>query len=193
MIWITADLHIGHDREFIYKKRGFENAKQHDEVLLENWNRTVGEEDIVYILGDVLLKQNLQDDDFAYGVSVLGRLNGKLIIIRGNHDSEGKIEKFKLCPNVMSAGDAALYLEYEGKYHFYLSHYPTVISGNEKKKTIKHALINLYGHTHQKEHFYEGNPYMYCACLDAHDMKPVALEEIIEEIKLRKSCLTKGD
>ena len=41
---------------------------------------------------------------------------------------------------------------------------------------------------HQKERFYEGHPYMYCACLDAHELRPVLLDDnIIEEIKLQKS------
>ena len=43
--------------------------------------------------------------------------------------------------------------------------------------------VNLYGHTHQKEHFYKEHPYMYCVCLDAHEMKPVLLDDIIEEVK----------
>lgn len=100
-IWITSDLHIGHDREFILKDRGFENVEQHDKALVENWNGLVAEDDVVYILGDVImLKHNFQDGNFMYGLSILEKLNGKLIIIRGNHDSEGKIEKYKTCLNV---------------------------------------------------------------------------------------------
>lgn len=115
----------------------------------------------------VMLKHNLQDTDFSYGLSILEQLNGKLIIIRGNHDSIGKIEKYKTCQNVVQAGDAALYLDYPetGRYHFYLTHYPTLVS-HKNLKPVKSALINIYGHTHQKERFYEGHPYMYCACLD---------------------------
>lgn len=59
---------------------------------------------------------------------------------------------------------------------------------HEKLKPVKTALINLYGHTHQKEHFYNEHPYMYCVCLDAHDMKPVLMEDIIEEIKKKRSA-----
>lgn len=193
-IWITSDLHIGHDRDFIYKDRGFETIKQHDDALVENWNRFVEADDVVYILGDVMMKHNLQDGDFSYGLSILEKLNGRLIIIRGNHDSEGKIERYKSCHNVMSAGDAALYLNYpiKGSYHFYLTHYPTLVS-HKKLKPVKTALLNLYGHTHQKEHFYEGHPYMYCVCLDAHDLKPVLLDDIIEEIKMKRSSYRDDD
>lgn len=187
-LWITSDLHIGHDKEFIYKDRGFKNQRQHDEKLVENWNSLVNTEDTVYILGDVMLMNAVNDREYTYGLSVLESLNGMLHIIRGNHDSTDKIERYMECKNVKSAGDAALYLEYPsvGKYHFYLSHYPALVS-HEKLKSLKNAVINLYGHTHQVEHFYENHPYMYCVCLDAHNMKPVLIDDIIEEIKSKKS------
>jgi len=193
-VWITSDLHIGHNRDFVYQDRGFETIKEHDEALLRNWNELVAEEDIVYILGDVMLKSNLQDVDFSYGISTLRKLNGRLIIIRGNHDSLDKIERYRTCENVIKAGDAAMYLDYPevGSYHFYLTHYPTLVS-HKKLKQMKSALINLYGHTHQKERFYNDHPYMYCVCLDAHDMRPVLLDDIIEEVKKKKSAYREPD
>ena len=186
-IWVTSDLHIGHNRDFIYQKRGFESAEEHDQALVSNWNELVAAEDEVYILGDVMSKYSAIEDDFSYGLSVLKQLNGKLVILRGNHDSREKIEYYKTCQNVVSAGDAALYLDYpdDGGYHFYLTHYPTLVS-HRKLKTLKNALLNLYGHTHQKEHFFNGHPYMYCVCLDAHEMRPVLLDEILEEIRHKK-------
>lgn len=78
-VWTTSDLHIGHNREFVYGYRGFASCEEHDAVLVENWNSLVAEDDIVYILGDVMLKHNLEDDNFKYGLSVLEKLNGKLI------------------------------------------------------------------------------------------------------------------
>ncbi|MCM1535988.1 MAG: metallophosphoesterase family protein [Clostridium sp.] len=188
-IWVTSDLHIGHDKAFLYEPRGFGSIEEHDKALVDNWNESVSPDDTVYVLGDVMLRHNSEDTDFSYGLSVLQELNGSLVIIRGNHDSENRIEKYKRCNNVISAGDAALYLNYpgEGSYHFYLSHYPTLIS-HTKLKPLKAALINLYGHTHQKEKFYQGYPYMYCVCLDAHDMRPVLLDSVIEEIRLKRSA-----
>lgn len=193
-IWITSDLHIGHNRDFIYHDRGFDSIEEHDETLLRNWNELVASEDTVYILGDVMLKNTLQDAEFSYGLSILKRLNGKLIIIRGNHDSVGKIKRYQECANVVRAGEAAMYLDYPetGGYHFFLTHYPTLVS-HKKLKQMKSALINLYGHTHQKEHFYQEHPYMYCVCMDAHNQSPVLLDDIIEEIKQKKSSYRESD
>ena len=44
-------------------------------------------------------------------------------------------------------------------------------------------MINLYGHTHQKENFFNDNPYMYHVGLDAHNMYPVSIEQIIKDIE----------
>lgn len=191
-VFITSDLHIGHNKDFVYQYRGFNNIAEHDETLVSNWNRLVGADDVVYILGDVMIKHNPQDNDFAYGISVLEKLNGKLTIIRGNHDSDNKIQRYITCQNVVNAGDAALYLKYPaiGGYRFYLSHYPTLVS-HKISGPMKAALINLFGHTHQKEHFYNNYPYMYCVCMDAHEMKPVLLDDIIEEIKIKKFLMDK--
>lgn len=35
-VWITSDLHIGHNREFVYGYRGFASCEEHDAVLVEN-------------------------------------------------------------------------------------------------------------------------------------------------------------
>ena len=198
-IFVTSDLHLGHNKEFVYKARGFKNIEEHDQALIGNWNATVRPEDTVYIGGDILLKHNLEDNEFVYGLALLRQLNGKLNILRGNHDSLDKIKRYKSCPNVVSAGDAALYLDYPetGSYHFYLSHYPCLISPT-KLKPVKTALINLFGHTHQKEKFYtdpdmcegrykNGHPYMFHVGLDSNNLRPVLLDDIIEAVKRKRS------
>ena len=58
-VWITSDLHIGHNKEFLYKGRDFYNIEEHDMTLVRNWNELVSMENTVYILGDVMLKNNL--------------------------------------------------------------------------------------------------------------------------------------
>ena len=50
--------------------------------LIANWNNTVAKEDIVYMLGDFTLSRNKE-----YIKSLLQRLNGKIILVMGNHDS----------------------------------------------------------------------------------------------------------
>ena len=97
-IFVTSDLHIGHDREFVWQVRGFDSIEQHDRALVDKWNRTVTPEDTVYILGDVML------NDIDHGIYVLKQLNGQLIILQGNHDSGDRIERYQECENVVRAG-----------------------------------------------------------------------------------------
>lgn len=42
-IWVTSDLHIGHNKEFVYKERGFQSIEEHDSALLSNWNELVSQ------------------------------------------------------------------------------------------------------------------------------------------------------
>ena len=70
-----------------------------------------------------------------------------------------------------------------GKYHFWLSHYPTITSSDDKEGLHKY-LINLYGHTHQSlSPFYydaiEYVPWMYNVGLDCHHNRVVSIEQII--------------
>jgi len=54
-----------------------------NEAIIENWNRTVNDEhDIVIFLGD--LGNFADDDQLRYWFD---RLNGRIIFVKGNHDS----------------------------------------------------------------------------------------------------------
>ena len=61
--------------------RGWEN---HTHKLLANWNRLVKEDDTVVLSGDLswALKLSETKEDFEF----LKKLNGKKILIKGNHD-----------------------------------------------------------------------------------------------------------
>ena len=38
-IWFTSDLHFCHDKEFLYKPRGFNSIEEHDTAIIQNWNK----------------------------------------------------------------------------------------------------------------------------------------------------------
>ena len=37
-IFITSDLHFNHDKDFIWKERGFSNVNEMNEAIVKNWN-----------------------------------------------------------------------------------------------------------------------------------------------------------
>lgn len=177
-IWFTSDTHFGHHKDFLYKPRGFQSSEEHDETIIQNWNSVIDYEDEVYHLGDVMLEDN------EYGINCLKRLNGKIHIIAGNHDSDTRIELYKQCPNVVEVLDGKRIKI--GKNILFLCHWSVNTANyDDDKPWVKH-LINIYGHTHQKTKFYNNNPYMYCICLDAHNNFPVLIDDIIEEVKQKK-------
>lgn len=181
-IFITSDTHFGHDRAFLYGPRGFTNYVEHDTAIIENWNNTITDEDIVYHLGDVMLGDN------NYGMGCLALLNGQIKIIPGNHDTPTRLELYKKLPNVEVLGLAEM-IKYK-KYNFYLSHHPTMTSNLEKAPYLRMHLINLYGHTHQKGDFYNDIPFMFHAGMDSNNCYPVLLDDAIERMKQEtKKCI----
>lgn len=176
-IYITSDLHFCHDREFIYADRGFDSIQEHDETAVKIWNGIIGDDDEVYLLGDVMLM------DTEKGMEYLKQLNGKIHVIIGNHDSGDKIKRYLEMDNIVEVV-AAAYLKV-GKVKFLLSHYPTIIA-QDKFESVRPAVINLFGHTHQKENYFitngKINPFMYHVGMDSHNMKPMLIEDIIEDI-----------
>ncbi len=181
-IFLTSDTHFGHDREFLWGPRGFTNSQEHDEAVIKNWNETVGPDDIVYHLGDLMLGDN------AHGIECVKRLNGHIKLIRGNHDTDARWKLYGTLPNVELIGWADVF-KYK-KYNFYLSHHPTLTSNLEKAPHLRMHLINLYGHTHQMGKFYQDMPYMFHVGLDSNDNRPVLLDDAIELMKEEtKRCI----
>lgn len=171
-IFITSDLHFGHDREFIWGARGYADVNEMNIKQLEKFNSVVTDEDEVWILGDSLLG-NAEE-----GLKYLKQLKGKIHICLGNHDTATREKIFKdlgwdvqLCAR----------LKYK-KLNFYLSHYPT-ITHNLEEKEIWQVVINLFGHTHQTTNFYHDDPWMYHVGVDSHDGYPVSLDQIILDVK----------
>lgn len=185
MIYFTSDLHFGHDKEFIYKNRGFNSIEEHDKAIIDNWNNMITYADDVYILGDLMLNNNEE------GIAKLRQLNGNLHIYRGNHDTDNRFKIYQELewnrPYWMDClweiNDKYADMFKYGKYRFYISHYPTLTSNGEDFDKISQHIINLHGHTHSKNKIYVNNPYMYNVALDAHNMKPVLIEDIIKDIE----------
>ena len=173
MTYFTSDLHFGHDRGFIYEPRGFASSIEHDSTIISKWNSVVKADDIVFILGDLMLGNN------AEGIEKLKRLNGNLHIILGNHDTNTRINLYKDLPNVQQVVYATK-IKVKG-YHFYLSHYPT-LTVNMNETDLKAMVLNLHGHTHSPDKFERDNPYAYNVAIDAHNGYPVSVDKVIKDI-----------
>ena len=179
-IFFTSDTHFCHDREFIYEPREFTNVTEMNEAIVQRWNSVVSPEDTVYHLGDVMLNNDEK------GIKYLKRLNGKIIILKGNHDTYNRLCLYSDCPNVEILQTGADYFTYN-KINFYISHYPTITTNFNENKKLNRVIINLFGHTHQQTNFYLDNKFMYHVGLDSHNCYPVEIDTIIKDIKLKNN------
>ena len=59
-IYFTSDTHFSHNRGFLYEPRGFSSIEEHDETIVENWNKTIKPEDCIFLLGDTMLNNNIK-------------------------------------------------------------------------------------------------------------------------------------
>lgn len=80
-----SDTHFGHEKCCtVFKRedgsplRPFASADEMDEAIVQNWNAKIGPKDKIYHLGDVAIARR--------SLKTLARLNGRKVLVRGNHD-----------------------------------------------------------------------------------------------------------
>ena len=84
-VFLVSDTHFGHAGVCRFTRadgctplRPWDDAAEMDEAMVEAWNERVRPNDKVYHLGDVVINRK--------SLSIMSRLNGDKVLIRGNHD-----------------------------------------------------------------------------------------------------------
>jgi calcineurin-like phosphoesterase family protein len=80
MRWFTSDQHFGHRNIIEYCNRPWQNVNEMNQGIIDNWNKLISVNDTVFVVGDVFLCNPEQAKE------IIAQLNGKKILIRGNHD-----------------------------------------------------------------------------------------------------------
>lgn len=145
-IFFISDLHIFHKNVIKFDGRPFADIDEMHQALIKNWNSVVGQDDIVFYLGDLSFGKPEQSKWFVH------QLNGKIFYIMGNHDRFNDIVSLERFEHIYPYGceiyvkdDAAKELRGSNGYQqIILSHYP-ILSWNR----IHHGSIHLHGHEHQ--------------------------------------------
>lgn len=172
-IYFSSDLHLNHNKDFVYQPRGFQSIDEMNEAIIERFNRVIKPDDTLYLLGDIML------GDAETAQALFKRLpQCNMYIVVGNHDTNNRQDfySYYCCDFPILARK----LKYKG-WSFILSHYPMLVGGNESFK--KRKLVNLSGHTHNLDKFAMMDQGIYNVAVDAHDCYPVDIEQIIEDIK----------
>jgi calcineurin-like phosphoesterase family protein len=82
-LYVTSDLHFGHNQEFVYKNRGYNNPSEMNDDMIRIINQTVGEDGTLLHLGDFCL--NTTQEDLKY---IFSNLKIKALwLLWGNHNN----------------------------------------------------------------------------------------------------------
>jgi calcineurin-like phosphoesterase family protein len=146
-----------------------------DEAMVKMWNETVRPNDKVYHLGDVVINRK--------SLSIMNRLNGDKVLIRGNHD-------------IFRDDEYRLYFRELRAYHvmngMILSHIPI------HSDSLGRFGVNIHGHLHtnrvmklrgvdvktgQVLYSNEIDPRYHCVCVEQTDFRPILFEDVIKRIQ----------
>jgi len=198
-IYFTADQHLGHANilkyEADYRKDHagvtFRTVNHMDDAIVALWNATVDVDDTVYAVGDFSQK-------IAAASEYLSRLNGRIILIVGNHDPF-----FELCKTgreaearelAINAGFADMHMQHvieiEGIGPVKLSHFPYLPPKPEDEQRPRYMELRpeptgeallLHGHIHSQwtTRTYPKFPPMLNVGVDMHGMKPISETDLI--------------
>lgn len=149
-IFVISDLHFGHKKLLRLERSEFETIEEHDQTLIDNINKMVKPTDLLYVLGDV------------GNIEKCRLLNGRKIMIMGNHDARPKREYKMVFSEVY---ETPIFI----KENIVFSHYPIPVTA---------GTLNVHGHLHGSRMASEN--YMN---LSAHlvNMKPVNINVIFQK------------
>lgn len=145
MRYYIADLHFYHaamnDR---MDHRGFANVEEMNEYMINKWNQKVRENDEVVIIGD-----------FSWGnveetIQLSKQLNGRLYLIRGNHDRFASKTTMDMRRFVWVKPYEEMY---DNKRKVILCHYPIICYNGQYRLDAdgNPRTYMLYGHVHDTQ------------------------------------------
>jgi calcineurin-like phosphoesterase family protein len=155
-LFFTSDTHFGHGGALGLFRRPFGSVAAMDAALVRAWNETVGGGDEVWHLGDFAIRQS-----GARTAELLGMLQGRKRLVRGNNDSD---ETASLPGWLEVIVEKALVLD---GVRLVLTHHPLA--------KLPEGTINLHGHSHGKR---RQRPGWIDVGVDVWNFRPVAWERL---------------
>ena len=160
-IFLIGDTHFGDDIIVRLENRPFKDAKEQTDSIVENWNRVVKENDIVYVLGDFI---HVGCD--VYHMEQARKLNGIKYLIRGNHDTESDEFYINEC-GFRKVYDHPVIVD-----DFWIfSHEPMYIN-----KYFPYA--DIFGHVHGNPAYATFSSRHYCICVERTEYTPITFETV---------------
>lgn len=137
-VFFTSDTHFGHSGIIKMDERPFKDIKEHDKVLIDNWNSIVHPDDTVYHLGDFTFRS---EEPVSYYVR---QLNGTINLILGNHDYHQRVTKgAAFCTELFNSVEDIDYIAAPNRKKVMLCHYALRVWRGSNR-----GMYHLHGHSH---------------------------------------------
>lgn len=158
--FFTSDSHFGQERTLKMSKRPFESVEEMDKTLIDNWNKTVTKDDIVFHLGD-------------FGdLNTVKKLNGSIILVAGNYERDLTKEQaleygfYNFSPYKEECSVSI------NEYSIAMTHRPQDLTN----RTLTDFKLNLFGHVHKLQMVRTYGLNVGCDC---HNYAPIDLDTVL--------------
>lgn len=177
--YVTSDLHFSHRNiiSFCPWSRGqFSTIEEMNAKIVENINSVVTDNDELYILGDIGF------GDLSITIELLKQINGKKIIIEGNHDKKlVNLDAFQMQRRGLGIVNVTPYLEInhkvDGLNHLIcMFHFPI-----ESWSSCHYGSIHLHGHKHSSPDQSIKRRKMDIGA-DTNDLMPYLLDDVVRKL-----------
>lgn len=187
-VWFTADTHFGHKNVIGFCNRPYTNVDEMNEDLIAKWNDSVQEGDTIYHLGDFAFLNKVKTRE------IIERLNGDIILLKGNHDANRKKEFFLDCGMTavydLGYGHTLEYFSDDDEVLFEMCHYPVQEAMGDYDQRDYLLLeapprsevpgVLVHGHVHQQWRMRRNMVNVGC---DVWGLKPVSLRKLLACVK----------
>lgn len=157
--YLISDTHFDHENIIEYENRPFDNMHEMNSELIKSWNETVSPSDVVIHMGDFSMAKQERTEE------IISKLNGNIILLRGNHD-QGTISEYTFpYPYVES-----MTTQHKG-YKYYCCHRKDDIPSYWKH-------WKLVGHQHSNIPFIDYKNKVINLSVEVIDYKPLSFEKL---------------
>jgi calcineurin-like phosphoesterase family protein len=178
-LFFTSDTHFFHKNILKYCDRPFENTREMNQTLINNWNAKVPKDGIVFHLGDFSLTAKPKELD-----TLINSLNGKIYLIIGNHEKDALRTEYVRSHFAGIHDVAEIYIKDDeityGEQHIVMCHYPMIVWNGSHRGSWQ-----LFGHVHgglSNKGEIKHSPTQLDVGVDCHDYKPISYQEVKELI-----------
>jgi len=166
--YAIADTHFDHRKIIQYENR----PEDYGNIIINNWNSVVTNKDVIYIAGDFCFAGKKRHEFYC------NKLNGKKILVRGNHDDNSDSYYYDVGFNFVC--DSFVLRKYGKK--ILITHRPQI------EQIVKSDYdINIHGHIHSKrlEDSYSIEPKYIncfkCVSVERVNYTPISLQKLLDK------------